>query len=101
MLPYQGGRRVQGIRLLLLMVKQVQPIASGCRGYSRSFAWIFHITLLCSSVRIANINRDFLLDQGLICRADENWGRTRGSDLNSERFDSIASRALTLAPRVL
>jgi hypothetical protein len=24
-----------------------------------------------------------------------------GSDLNSERFDSIASRALTLTPRVL
>jgi len=47
MLPYQGGRRVQGIRLLLLMIKQVQRIAAGCRGYSRSFAWIFDITLLC------------------------------------------------------
>ena len=44
---HAGGRRVQGIRLLLLMVKQVQPIAAGCRGYSRSFAGIFHITLLC------------------------------------------------------
>jgi len=47
MLPYQGGRRVQGIRLLLLMIKQVQRIAAGCRGYSRSFAWIFDITLGC------------------------------------------------------
>ena len=33
--------------VLLLMVKQVQPIAAGRRGYSRSFAGIFHITLLC------------------------------------------------------
>ena len=47
MLPDQGRRRVQGIRLLLLMIKQVQPIVAGCRGYSRSFAWIFDITLLC------------------------------------------------------
>src|SRR4029077_12068995 len=34
----------------------------------------FPYTLLCSSVRIADINWDFLLDQGLIGRADENWG---------------------------
>ena len=33
---------------------------------------MFHITLLCSSVRTADMNRDFLLDQGLIGRADEN-----------------------------